>query len=134
MRERFRLAHGRVHGIAASDEEHLAVLELLLLVALADGLVGADETDCIRDEVEGGGWESDTFSYQGRLGPAMARVRALPGGERDTAIARLVATITSPALRAGALVACKAVAAADGRTDPQEAGALAIIERAFAGG
>ncbi|HET7487218.1 MAG TPA: hypothetical protein VFJ85_04770 [Acidimicrobiales bacterium] len=129
MFDHFRQAHATVHGIEASDEEHLAVLELMLLVALADGLLAVDELDRIRDEVEGGEWETSTFNYRSSLGPAMAHVRAVATGDRPAEVRRLVGEIRSPALRQEAVAACRAVAGADGQVTGDEASLVAEVER-----
>ena len=57
---------------ATADLEHQAVIELLLLVMVADRHISSDEIDAIRSISEDSGWESETFSFDQYVGVAMA--------------------------------------------------------------
>ena len=59
---------------ATEDREHEAAVELLLLVMIVDHHISSDELDEIRNISEESGWESETFSFDQYLGPAMAKV------------------------------------------------------------
>jgi hypothetical protein len=76
MESRIQSLYSHVAVHATADTEHEAVVELLLLVMIADRHITGDELDEIRTISEDSGWESDTFSFDQHLGPAMAKVRA----------------------------------------------------------
>ena len=61
---------------ATADREHEAALELLLLVMIADRHISDEEIDEIRQISDDSGFETDTFSFDQQLGPAIAKVRA----------------------------------------------------------
>jgi tellurite resistance protein len=128
MFERFRSAHGALHDVQAEDDEHLAALEVMLLVALVDRSIKTDELDRVHEEVESGGWESDTFNYEGKFGPAMAAVRGVDPGSVDAFLAACLGRIHSDELRDGLRAACRAVANADGQIGPEESELLSKIE------
>ena len=118
---------------ATADEEHQAALEVLLLVMFADGQLLLDEQDEIETLVHDQEWETDTFSLETRLGPAMARARsaaaspALMDALLDDADARIASTV----LRAQLIAACRQVADADSDRDASEDRVLAGIITRF---
>ena len=73
---------------ATADREHEAVIELLLLVMVADRHITDEELDEIRNISDDSGWESSTFSFDQYLGQAMAKVRAAVADTRDRRPAR----------------------------------------------
>ena len=58
---------------ATADREHMAALELLALVMLADSHLGDDELDVLRELTED--WRGKAFSFEQYLGPAVAKAR-----------------------------------------------------------
>jgi uncharacterized tellurite resistance protein B-like protein len=129
--EKLRLAHRTVHHLDADDDEHLAALELMLLVALADKTVRVTEIDEIRDEVEAGGWETGTFNYQSMFGTAMANVRALGPADRDGFVAERASRIANDDLRGAVAAGCRTIAEADGQTDDREEAIVSRIAAAL---
>ena len=80
MRTEIRVMNERLselyHGVAVhatADREHMAALELLALVMLADRHVDQSEVDTIRSISED--WRGGAFSFDQYLGPAVARAR-----------------------------------------------------------
>ena len=64
------------HGVAVhatADLEHMAALELLALVMLADSHLDDDELGVLRELSED--WRGAAFSFEQYLGPAMAKAR-----------------------------------------------------------
>ena len=57
-----------------ADREHMAALELLALVMLADSHLSDDELDVLRELTED--WRGSAFSFEQYLGPAVAKARA----------------------------------------------------------
>ena len=55
---------------ATADREHMAALELLALVMLADSHLSDDELGVLRELTED--WRGTAFSYEQYLGQAMA--------------------------------------------------------------
>ena len=58
---------------ATADREHMAALELLALVMLADSHLDDDELGVLRELSED--WRGAAFSFEQYLGPAMAKAR-----------------------------------------------------------
>jgi uncharacterized tellurite resistance protein B-like protein len=134
MFERFRHSHQALHGVEASDDEHLAALELMLLVAVADRTVSITELEQVEHEVESGGWETATINYEGMFGSAMARVPSVPEGGVAAFVEDCARRISAPDLRRAVRGACKDVAKADGVEDPTEHEVLREIDRRFTNG
>lgn len=129
MHEALRDLYRGVAVHATQDDEHAAALEILILVMRADGKLRIDEGDeieTISDDLE---WESDTFSLENRLGPAVARVRsavATPGGV-DALVDDIDGRIASRVLRAELVSLARGVADSDGDRPASEDRMLAKI-------
>jgi uncharacterized tellurite resistance protein B-like protein len=133
MHDRLRDLYQQVSVDATADREHEAVVELLLLVMIADRRVSADELDEIRAIAEDQGFESDTFSFDQHLGEAMAHVRQAL--ERPDGVEALLTSIdqrvTSTVLRSSLVAAARAVADADDARSDDEQSVLERITRRF---
>ena len=100
MNQRLRDLYGHVSVHATADREHQAVIELLLLVMMADRHITDDELDEIRAISDDSGWESATFSFDQYLGEAMAKVRsAVAAHDTDTLLDDIDDRIVSSVLR-----------------------------------
>lgn len=144
MLERFKAGYEHFLGLEplpgvdsptdpATDDEHRAVLELLIATTYADGLVTEIELGEIEVYAIEHGWDNGAFSFTQGLGPATARVRDAresPEGI-DALIADASRRITNPATRSTVATACRLVAAADDATDDAEASFVAKVEAAF---
>ena len=73
MEDRLKELYRGVAVHATADREHMAALELLALVMLADSHVGDDELDVLRELTED--WRGKAFSFEQYLGPAVAKAR-----------------------------------------------------------
>lgn len=73
MEERLTELYEGVAVHATADREHMAALELLALVMLADHHLGDDELGVLRELSED--WRGAAFSFEQYLGPAMAAAR-----------------------------------------------------------
>ncbi len=123
-------AHVAIH--ATADREHEAVIELLLLVMIADRHITDDELDQIRTISEDSGWESSTFSFDQYMGSAMAKVRAARvAGAVEALLDDIDQRITSRVLRSELFSAARDVAAVDSSIDPEENSLLANIAARF---
>ena len=73
MEERLSQLYGGVAVHATADREHMAALELLAVVMLADAHLGDDELGVLKELTED--WRGTAFSYEQYLGQAMATAR-----------------------------------------------------------
>jgi uncharacterized tellurite resistance protein B-like protein len=118
---------------ATANLEHEAVIDLLLLVMIADRHITEAEMNEIRRISEESGFESDTFSFDQYLGPAMAKVRAaVSDGTTDALLDDIDARITSSVLRQSLFSAARDVAGVDHRIDDAEQSLLAQVAARFA--
>jgi len=138
--DRFKAAYGRMLGRVddeeptfSSDDEHEAVLELLVATMFADANVTEAELDEIDAYGQDHGWNTPAFSFGQALGSATAKVRDAREAPDGTAalLAALSTRITTPGLRAEVPDACQLVASADGATVPAESAWLAQVEATF---
>lgn len=133
MHERVKELYAHVAVNATADREHEAVVELLLLVMLADRHVSFDELDEIRAISEDAGWESDTFSFDQYLGEAMAKVRtAVAAGRTDELLDDIDSRISSTVLRSSLFSAARDVAGVDSDIAPDEESLLGQVAARFA--
>jgi tellurite resistance protein len=113
--------------------EHQAVVELLVLMAYADGNVSTDELEALDSfDASHAGWDKGAFSIQQYLPIAVAEVRrasAEPDGA-DRLMRAACERIVDPDVRREAVDACGAVAAIGG-VDPSESALLARIEQSL---
>lgn len=146
MLERFKAGYQHYLGLEvvpgvdtptdpAADDEHRAVLELLIATMYADGLVTESELGEIEVYGVEHGWDTATFSFSQGLGPATARVREARDAADglDALVAEADDRITTPEIRAIVTQACRLVAAADETTDDAEASFVAKVQAAFSG-
>ena len=97
---------------ATADREHLAALELLTLVMLADSHLSDDELGVLKELTED--WRGSAFSYEQYFAPAVERARAAwADDEVTTLLDDIDGRITSRVLRpfllfihAGKIVVC----------------------------
>lgn len=129
LRDLYR--HVSVH--ATANREHEAVIELLLLVMIADRHITEDELDEIRAISDDSGWESATFSFDQYLGQAMAKVRAAVADERtDALLDDIDDRISSSVLRQSLFSAARDVAGIDHSIVPEEESLLGQVAVRFA--
>jgi len=129
VRDMYR--HVSVH--ATANREHEAVIELLLLVMIADRRITEDELDEIRAISDDSGWESDTFSFDQYLGEAMGKVRAAVAEQRIEALLDDIdERISSSVLRQSLFSAARDVAGVDHDIVPEEESLLGQLAARFA--
>jgi uncharacterized tellurite resistance protein B-like protein len=122
----------RIQALYSNVTEHEAVIELLLLVMVADQHISSDEVDEIRTISDDSGWESDTFSFDQYLGPAMAKVRnAVSAGTTPQLLDDIDARVASSVLRSALFSAARDVAGVDHRVDPNESSLLVEVAARF---
>lgn len=132
MRDRLETLYSTIAVHATADNEHEAAVELLLLMMLMDDRVSEGELDEIRTIASDSGWESDTFSFDQHLGPAMAKVRtAMSDGGVDALVDDIDHRITSTVLRASLFSAARDVAGVDRTLSPAEESLLAQLAARF---
>ena len=133
MNQRLRDLYGHVSVHATADREHQAVIELLLLVMMADRHITDDELDEIRAISDDSGWESATFSFDQYLGEAMAKVRsAVAAHDTDTLLDDIDDRIVSSVLRQSLFSAARDVAGVDHDIAPEEESLLGQVAARFA--
>ena len=133
MNERLRELYSNVSVHATADLEHQAVIELLLLVMIADQHISTDEIEAIRSISEDSGWESSTFSFDQYVGAAMAKVRsATAAGTEGELLDEIDARVTSTVLRHSLFSAARDVAGIDQRIDVAERSLLGQVAARFA--
>ena len=124
-------SHVSVH--ATADREHEAVIELLLLVMVADRHISAEELDEIRNISDDSGWETSTFSFDQYLGQAMAKVRtAVADHTTDALLDDIDGRIASSVLRQSLFSAARDVAGIDHAIAPEEESLLGQVAARFA--
>jgi uncharacterized tellurite resistance protein B-like protein len=132
MQSRIQSLYSHVAVHATANSEHEAVVELLLLVMVADRHITGEELDEIRMISEDSGWESDTFSFDQHLGPAMAKVRAaVSDGQVDALLDDIDGRVASSVLRAALFSAARDVAGVDHQLDESEQSLLAQVAARF---
>ncbi len=133
MNQRLRDLYSHVSLHATANREHEAVVELLLLVMVADRHISDDELDEIRNISDDSGWESSTFSFDQYLGQAMAKVRAAVANHSiDTLLDDIDGRITSTVLRQSLFSAARDVAGVDHDIDLEEESLLGQVAARFA--
>jgi uncharacterized tellurite resistance protein B-like protein len=135
VNQRLRDLYSNVSVHATADLEHQAVIELLLLVMIADHHISFDEIEEIRSISEDSGWESETFSFDQYVGQAMAKVRAATahdGAGTDELLDDIDARVTSSVLRQSLFSAARDVAGSDHDLDPEEESLLGQLAARFA--
>ncbi len=117
-------------GHATADREHMAALELLALVMLADSHLGDDELGVLRELTED--WRGAAFSFEQYLGPAMAKARnAVAKSEVTALLDDIDSRITSRVLRRALFSAAREVAGVDQEVTPDEGSLLSEIAVRF---
>jgi hypothetical protein len=117
MEERLSELYEGVAVHATADREHMAALELLSLVMLADSHLDDDELGVLRELSED--WRGDAFSFEQYLGPAMAKARqAWAKREVTDLLDDIDARITSRVLRMALFSAAREIVG-DDQTDEE---------------
>ena len=133
MNQRLRDLYSNVSVHATADLEHQAVIELLLLVMVADRHISSDEIDTIRGISQDSGWESSTFSFDQYVGQAMAKVRAaIEAGEVESLLDDIDGRVASTVLRQSLFSAAREVADVDHELDAEEESLLGQLAARFA--
>lgn len=133
MKQPLRDLYGHVSVHATADREHQAVVELLLLVMIADRHISEDELDEIRAISDDSGWETETFSFDQYLGQAMAKVRAAVADHTtDALLDDIDARVSSSVLRQSLFSAARDVAGIDHEIAPEEESLLGQVAVRFA--
>ena len=133
MNQRLRDLYSHVSVHATADREHEAVIELLLLVMVADRHISEDELDEIRNISDDSGWESSTFSFDQYLGQAMAKVRgAVADHSTEALLDDIDMRVTSTVLRQSLFSAARDVAGVDHDIAPEEESLLGQVAVRFA--
>jgi len=108
MEERLTELYEGVAVHATADREHMAALELLALVMVADSHLGDDELGVLRELSED--WRGAAFSFEQYLGPAMAAARrAWSKGTVSEHLEDIDSRITSRVLRMALFSAAREV-------------------------
>ena len=133
MNQRLRDLYSHVSVHATADREHEAVIELLLLVMVADRHISEEELDEIRNISDDSGWESSTFSFDQYLGEAMAKVRAAVAAHKTEALLDDIDDrIASTVLRHSLFSAARDVAGVDHDIASEEESLLGQVAARFA--
>jgi hypothetical protein len=133
MNQRLRDLYSHVSVHATADREHEAVIELLLLVMVADRHITDEELDEIRAISDDSGWESETFSFDQYLGQAMSKVRAaVADHDTDALLDDIDKRIASSVLRSSLFSAARDVADVDHDIAPEEESLLSQVAVRFA--
>lgn len=126
-RDRLNHLYEGVAVHATADREHMAALELLTLVMLADSHLGDDELGVLRELSED--WRGDAFSFEQYLGPAMSKARhAWAKGEVSALLDDIDGHITSRVLRRALFSAAREIVG-DEQTPEEESVLNAIAVR-----
>jgi hypothetical protein len=130
MDERLSKVYEGIAVHATADREHMAALELLALVMLADSHVDSEEMSVLRELSED--WRGAAFSFEQYFGQATARARAAWSNDEVSALLDDIdARITSHVLRSALFSAARELIGADSNVTPEEAAVLADIAVRF---
>jgi uncharacterized tellurite resistance protein B-like protein len=130
MEERLSELYEGVAVHATADREHMAALELLALMMLADSHLSDDELGVLRELTED--WRGTAFSYEQYFGPAVARARAAWANHDVTPLLDDIdARITSRVLRRALFSAARELAGVDSNVTPEEGSLLSEIAVRF---
>lgn len=133
MRTPLRDLYSHISVHATADREHEAVVELLLLVMVADRHISDDELDEIRVISDDSGWESATFSFDQYLGQAMSKVRkAIAAHDTESLLDDIDGRVSNTVLRQALFSAARDVAGIDHDIDPEEESLLGQVAARFA--
>ncbi|MFN3255665.1 MAG: TerB family tellurite resistance protein [Ilumatobacter sp.] len=115
---------------ATANAEHLAALQLLTLVMLADHEINDTEVDAVREISEE--WRGDDFPFEEYLRPAIEAARRAIDSDRVVEfLDDIDATISSRVLRSALFSAAREVAGADDEVSPAEGTILAEVAVRF---
>ena len=130
MEERLQELYEGVAVHANADREHMAALELLAVVMLADHHVGEDELDVIKELTED--WRGTAFSVDQYLGQAVATARnAWAHHTVNDLLDSIDARIISRVLRRALFSAARELVGADEDVTPEEGSLLSEIAVRF---
>ncbi|MET0145607.1 MAG: TerB family tellurite resistance protein [Ilumatobacteraceae bacterium] len=130
MEERLTELYQGVAVHATADREHMAALELLAIVMLADQHVGDDELGVLRELTED--WRGSAFSYDQYLGQAIAVARkAWATHTVNDVLDSIDARITSRVLRMALFSAARELVGVDHDVTPEEGSLLSEIAVRF---
>lgn len=130
MEERLSQLYEGVAVHATADREHMAALELLAVVMLADSHLSDDELGVLRELTED--WRGAAFSYEQYLGQAMATARAAwSSGTVTQLLDDIDGRITSRVLRMALFSAAREIAGVDDNVTPGEGTVLNEIAVRF---
>jgi uncharacterized tellurite resistance protein B-like protein len=115
---------------ATADREHMAALELLAVVMLADSHLSDDELGILRELTED--WRGAAFPYEQYLGQAVAAARkAQAEGTVTQLLDSIDARITSRVLRMALFSAARELVGVDAEVTPEEGSLLSEIAVRF---
>ena len=130
MEERLTELYNGVAVHATADREHMAALELLAVVMLADHHVGDDELDVLKELTED--WRGTAFSAEQYIGQAIATARSAWANDTVTDLLDSVdARITSRVLRRALFSAARELVGVDDDVTPEEGTLLSEIAVRF---
>jgi uncharacterized tellurite resistance protein B-like protein len=130
MEERLTELYQGVAVHATADREHMAALELLAVVMLADSHLSDDELGVLRELTED--WRGTAFSVEQYLGQAMATARkAWATDTVNDLLDSIDARITSRVLRMALFSAARELVGADEEVSPEEGTLLGEIAVRF---
>jgi uncharacterized tellurite resistance protein B-like protein len=130
MQERLNELYQGVAVHATADREHMAALELLAVVMLADHHVGDDELDVLKELTED--WRGTAFSVDQYLGQAIATARNAWTHDTVTDVLDSIDNrITSRVLRRALFSAARELVGVDEDVSPEEGSLLSEIAVRF---
>src|SRR5215211_1340189 len=131
MEERLTELYQGVAVHATADREHMAALELLAVVMLADHHVGDDELGVLKELTED--WRGTAFSVEQYLGQAVATARnAWARGSVNDLLDSIDERISSRVLRSALFSAARELVGVDENVSPEEGTLLSEIAVRFA--
>lgn len=130
MEDRLAQLYEGIAVHATADREHMAALELLAVVTLADSHLSDDELDVLRELSED--WRGTAFAYEQYLGQAMTTARqAWANGTVTELLDDIDSRITSRVLRMALFSAARELVGADSDLSPEEGSLLSEIAVRF---
>ncbi len=130
MNDRLAEIYRGVAVHATADREHMAALELLALVMLADHDIDDSEIDLVREI--SADWRGEDFSFEDYLRPAIETAReAIENDDVIRFLEHVDERISSRVLRAALFSSARDVAGVDEDVKPEEGSILAEVAVRF---
>jgi hypothetical protein len=131
--DHFRHLSSRLKHHAGSEDEHEAIVDLLVLTVYSDRKISQEELDALDQfDLDHADWDSGAFSVGQYLPVSVSRVRSAMDvdGGAEQMLAQVAGRLSDPSMKALALESCEAIASQQS-ADPRETDFVAHVREAL---